>query len=120
MPRPKYAHKTKEVYTVVPFKDAQEAWFWFVRCQKLRRAGAMKMEGGDSTRPCESDDIYRALIRLSAQRKIGKEHILVLGRFGLREQPPDPRCPEQNREARIWSEALDRQTTALKSKAIIQ
>lgn len=120
MPRRKYAHKTHYDPSVIPFENAQEAWFWFIRCQKRRRAGMAKTDGGDVARPCEADDICRAVKSLAAQRKIMKEHLLVLGRFGLLEQPPDARRADQSRAARRWSEALDRLTTVLKTKAIVQ
>jgi hypothetical protein len=106
---------------VVPFGSAEEAWFWFVRCQRLRRAGARPLKD-DATiqRPCDPDDIYRAAERLFRIGRIGVEHLRVLVRFGLRESPPDSRRFDEERAARFWSDGLDRLATLLKAKGIVQ
>jgi hypothetical protein len=104
----------------VPFADAAEAWFWFVRCHRVRRAGARLADGPVQTiRPCDPDDIYRAVSGLARIGRIGHEHLHVLAHFGLREAPPDPRCPGERRAARLWDESLDRLTTVLRQKAIV-
>lgn len=105
----------------IPFVDAEEAWFWFIRCQRARMEGA-RFEGvaGSSARPCDPDDLYRAVIGLARQRRINHEHLRVLGTFGLNDRPPDSRFHEEERPARLWDEALDRLTTVLKKKGIVE
>ncbi len=103
-----------------PFATAEEAWFWFARCQIARRQGArFEPLPGASGRPCDPDDIYRAALALRQQGILRREHLDVLGRFGLCGRPPDPRCEEEDSAARIWEQAIDRLTTVLRRKGII-
>ena len=121
MPREKYVPKPIYAVPVEPFKNAQEAWFWFVRCQRLRRLGARLGDGpGQVARPCDPDDIYRAVRGLADRQRIGPEHLDVLLRFGIRESPPDSRCSDEQRPARLWAESLDRLTTVLRHKGILE
>ena len=39
MPRPRRTPRSFYATPTVPFLNAEEAWFWFIRCQKAR-AGA--------------------------------------------------------------------------------
>jgi len=105
----------------VPFINAEEAWFWFIRCQRLRLDGARPIIGDKfMARPCEPDDLYRAVMALFRKQRIGPEHLKVLGEFGVRETPPDPRCRDEERPARLWDAALDHLTTILKAKGIVE
>lgn len=115
IPRPLYEMAS------IPFANAEEAWFWFVRCQLARCEGARFIGASNNIkRPCEPDDLYRAVMGLLRQRRIGVEHLRVLSLFGLRESPPDPRCREEERSARLWDVALDHLTTVLKRKGIVE
>lgn len=121
MQQRKYVWKPLPVYPVTPFNDAEEAWFWYVRCQRLRDAGAnWRDRAVTSARPCDPDDLYRAVVSLARNGRIGASHLGVLGRFGIENRPPDPRCPEEEGAARLWDEALDRLTTVLRQKGIVR
>ena len=101
------------------FHSAEEAWLWFNRCEKVRQDGA-RLDGlAEVGRPCDSDDIYRAVMGLVRARRISRWHLRVLAEFGRREVAPDPRLPEENVAARLWDEALDRLSTVLKRKGIL-
>ena len=102
-----------------PFGSAEEAWFWFVRCQKVRREGAQLAGGGALSRPCDPDDIYRAIVQLQRRGIVSGGHLTVLGIFGLAGRPPDARCGDEARAARLWAEALDRLSTILRDKGIV-
>ncbi len=103
-----------------PFASAEEAWFWFIRCQCARLQGARFEPGrAETRRPCDPDDLYRAVMGLHRARRLGGDHLRVLGVFGLREQPPDRRRREEEHPARLWDEALDLLTTVLKAKGIV-
>lgn len=105
----------------VPFADAQEAWFWYMRAVRMRVDGARL---GDpfsrETRPCEPDDLYRAAMALRRAGRLGGEHLRVLAHFGWRQCPPDARLREEARALQLWQDALDRLTTVLKAKGIVR
>ena len=107
--------------TTMAFISAEEAWFWFVRCQVLRREGAcLKSSSQRNQRPCDPDDIYRVLMALSRTGKINQVHLRVLGHFGLVGRPPDPRSDQEVVAFGQWNEALDRLATVLFKKGLIQ
>ena len=121
MQRKRYVPRTMPCIAGVPFTSAEEAWFWFMRCQRARLDGARFLEGeGLVTRPCEPDDLYRALKSLLRRRLIRGEHVKILTRFGWNDRPPDPRCRDEERPYRLWDEALDRLTTILRKKEIVE
>lgn len=105
----------------VLFGCAEEAWFWYVRCQKARDDGARFVKSGNATvRPCDPDDIYRAVRRLAERRILTRHHIRVLTIYGVDERPPDPRCQEEERPFQVWQEAMLRLGEDLKAKDIIE
>lgn len=117
----KFTSRAVPEYPTAPFENAEEAWFWFVRSQKLRDQGARMGDRSVSmVRPCDPDDLYRAVVMLAKGGRIGAAHIGVLSRFGLEDRPPDPRCREEERAARLWDEALDRLSTVLRKKGIVR
>jgi len=104
-----------------PFQSVEEAWFWFVRCQKARDQGARFERGMELfARPCDPDDIYRAVKTLTRQKLINRSHIRVLHRYGNLERAPDPRDWDEERCHVLWDQALDRLSTVLRSKDIVQ
>lgn len=103
-----------------PFESAEEAWFWFVRCQQVRREGA-RLGGGCASfsRPCDPDDVYCAVVGLNRRRLLSAAHLDVLGTFGVAGRPPDARRTDESRAAKLWEEALDRLSTVLRAKGIV-
>ncbi|HEY9078424.1 hypothetical protein [Magnetovibrio sp.] len=121
MTKIRYVRRPIPIKQVIEFLDAEEAWFWYVRSERARREGARLTETATShTRPCEPDDIYRAVMRLHRRRLIGNEHLKTLAEFGWRECPPDARVRDEERSVALWDDALDRLTTELKSKGIVR
>jgi hypothetical protein len=109
------------LYNTQPFISAEEAWFWFIRCQKARADGArFERAMGATVRPCDPDDVYRAVTALHRRRILNRRHMNVLERYGLLERPPDKRCRDEERPFALWDEALDRLTTVLRGKEIIE
>lgn len=120
MSKPRYVRKPLPVKHIIPFLDAEEAWFWFIRSERARREGARLTETFSShTRPCEPDDIYRIVMGLFRRHTIGNEHLKVLAEYGWRNAPPDGRVREDERPLSLWEDALDRLTTELKAKGIV-
>lgn len=94
-----------------PFAGCEEAWFWFARCQHLRHQGArLERTAGNICRPCDTDDIYRAVKALFVAGLLTREHPVVLARCGERERSP---------ALRLWNEALDRLAVPLVRKGIV-
>jgi len=103
-----------------PFRTAEEAWFWYVRAQRARRDGQRFDGPGDVARPCSADDIYLAAVKLVRGGTLRLWHLRTLLAFGFQDRPPDPRVAAEERDARLWDEALDRLTTVLRRKGIVE
>jgi hypothetical protein len=114
VPRPLAERRTE------PFDSAETAWFWFQRARQARAEGA-RLDGDPlaAARPCDPDDIARAVRRLTVAGVLRPDHARVLDRHGRRLSPPDARVPEEERDAALWAEALDRLTTPLRRKGIV-
>lgn len=121
MRRQRYFPKHQSHQPAVAFESAEEAWFWFIRCQQVRLDGARLDNDIDATpRPCDPDDVYRVAARLVRRGAISPLHIKVLGHYGLLQRTPDPRCAEQAKAARFWAEAIDRLSSPLRAKGIVE
>lgn len=120
MPKARYVPKPLSAAPVNPFASAEEAWFWYARAIKARRDGA-RFDGGPRSwqRPCEPDDIVRALTALYRRGAIGPLHVATLARFGNAERAPDGRCEDEAVFVAPWNEALDRLAAPLKARGII-
>ena len=91
MPRPRYIPRSFYDTPTELFDDAEQAWFWFIRCQKAREEGArFEALPGSSARPCDPDDLYRAVTDLSRRRRINDEHLRILESLGYRSDHPIP------------------------------
>lgn len=109
-----------DLAAVEPFGSSEEAWFWFARCQMLRRAGArFERDAGRTRRPCDPDDIYRVAMSLHRAGRIDRRQLAVLARFGALERAPDERVADEQRDAPLWRLAMDRLTSPLAAKGII-
>ncbi len=105
----------------VPFRNAEDAWLWFARCQQLRRDGVrFRSSGSRRERPCDPDDIYCAAAGLHRAGRLSRLHLRVLAVYGLHERAPDPRCRDETAAARLWHEALDRLEPVLLAKRIVE
>lgn len=105
----------------VPFRDAEEAWFWFVAAQAAKADGA-RFSAGTALypRPCEPLDILKVLDRLYRTRRLIRDHLLVLRHYGRRHLPPDPYRKKEMRAYQLWHEALERIGVVLMRKGIIE
>lgn len=121
MRRQRYRPKSYAHQPTIAFDNTEEAWFWFVRCQQVRRDGAKLDSDLESTpRPCDPDDVYCAVARLFRSGIIRSAHLRVLAHYGRLQRSPDPRCPEQSKAAQYWDEAIDRLSSPLHLKGIVQ
>ncbi|MCC9623945.1 hypothetical protein LPB41_19880 [Thalassospira sp. MA62] len=107
--------------TITPFASAMQAWFWFVRCQAARIEGARVIaDAGEVVRPCDPDDIYNAVMRLSKSGIIGQRHLQVLEYFGIVERTPDPRDPREAPKYSLWQQAMEALESVLIKRGIVE
>lgn len=105
----------------VPFDSVEDAWFWFIRAQQARNEGARFAAGqGVVPRPCEPIDILKVLDRLYRNRRLLRDHLLVLRHYGRREMAPDPRRVKEARAYKVWCEAIERLEPILENKGIVR
>ena len=113
-------HSASKSDDTVPFKSAEEAWFWFIQAQTARNEGAKITAGaGLYLRPCEPVDIIKALERLYRARSVSMDHVMVLRHYGQRLLSPDPRRPKEMRAHGLWRDALSKLEDALVTKRIV-
>ncbi len=104
----------------VPFGSTEEAWFWFVRAKEARAEGARFTAGlGEVPRPCEPLDMLQVVDRLYRQRRLVRDHLTVLVRYGRRREAPDPGNARDAGASRLWREALERLDPVLRGKGIV-
>ena len=70
-------------------------------------------------RPCDPDDIIRAISLLHQRGDITLAHARVLRRWGDAGRAPDPAHPKQIKDLALWTEALTRLEVLLREKSII-
>ncbi len=117
----KYSPKMQADLEATPFESAEEAWFWFIQAQEARNDGARFIASqGLVTRPCEPLDFLRLLDRLYRQRRLLRDHLLVLRHYGRCLLPPDPMRIKEVRAHGIWTEALNRMGPVLERKGIVR
>ena len=105
----------------VPFVDAVEAWFWFIQAQEAKNEGARFTAGQSLTpRPCEPTDILKILDTLYRNRRLMRDHLLVLRHYGRRQLAPDSRRIKEARAHLLWVEAMERIEPILVKKGIVQ
>jgi hypothetical protein len=105
----------------IPFSRADEAWFWYARCQRARNEGARFRDlGRKESRPCDPDDIYRYVMSMVRAGDLNREHVRVMALFGLMDRVPDSRTEEEAGPARLWDEAMDGLDGILRDKGIVE
>ena len=116
-----YSPKPIPDIEAVPFESAEEAWFWFIKAQEAKNEGARFTSGLSLTpRACEPTDILKILDGLYRNRRLVRDHLLVLRHYGRRQMPPDLRRIKEVRAHKLWNEALDRIEPILVRKGIIE
>lgn len=101
------------------FLSAEEAWFWFTRCQVSRWDGVRIDGAAKQERPCGPDDIYRWACELYRARAIGPAHLEIMAEYGFLERAPDPHLDSEIIDATLWSEGMRRLEGLLVEKGIV-
>lgn len=117
----KSEHKNQHDKQTVPFEDATEAWFWFIKAQEARNDGARYTAGMSLLpRPCEPSDFLKILDRLYRNRILLRDHFLVLRHYGRRQLAPDNRRVKESIAFKLWNEAFEKIEPILIKKNIVQ
>ena len=107
----------------IPFGDAQEAWFWTVNALRARHENTGARFGGGTgiriPRPCEPDDVIRAVDRLWRDGHLTPTHLRVLRLCGERGHAPEHHRPTERTAVRLWAEAMAHLGPALHAKGIV-
>ncbi len=120
MRRRRFVPRPQASGPVEPFATAADAWFWALECHVLRHEGGRPVAGlGEVPRPCEPSDVFVALQRLWRRGRLDARHLEVLGDFGRRQSPPDPKAPGETVAAARWEEAMAALERALRGKGIV-
>lgn len=118
--QPQSKNSAFKVSGATPFDSAEEAWFWFIAAQDAKNDGAKFVAGaGMCQRPCEPIDILKALDRLHRNRRLHRDHLLVLRHYGRRNMAPDKFRPKEKRAYYVWYEALERIEEVLITKGVV-
>jgi hypothetical protein len=105
----------------IPFRNAEEAWFWFICAVEARADGATPGKGrGQTPRPCEPCDIYQTIERLYRNRRLRMEHMYVLSHYGRRRQVPESYRPREARAHTLWREAMKELDIILQRRGIVR
>ena len=119
--QPQSKNPTFEMSGATPFDSAEEAWFWFIAAQSAKNDGAKFVAGaGLYKRPCEPIDILKVLDRLHRNRRLHRDHLLVLRHYGRRNIAPDKFRAKEKRAHYVWHEAMERIEEVLIAKGIVQ
>ena len=111
----------EENQNTVPFKNAVEAWFWFIQAQAARNDGARYTSGLSLyPRPCEPSDFLKILDRLYRNRILLRDHLLVLRHYGRRQMAPDNRRVKEAIAHNLWVEAFEKIEPVLIQKKIVE
>ena len=112
----------------VAFASAAQAWFWTLGALAARHDGSRVSGVGQTStgrsrinirRPCEPDDVIRALDLLHRRGDITLAHARVLRRWGDRGFAPNAVHPGQEADALLWVQALERLEVLLRAKTIV-
>ena len=98
-----------------PFRSAEVAWFWCMGFLAARAEGAGAAFGTGGNRPCEPDDVVKALDRLYRQRRVGLHHARVMRIWGERGRAPD----RGHGDHRTWREAMAALDVPLRIRGIV-
>jgi len=101
-----------------PFDSAEEAWFWYCRCEQIGRPRPV-YDDTPTVRPCETSDIFITLKNLWKAGILRAAHIKVLSKYGYAQTPPHPHFGDDSKICALWQEALDFLGFSLKKKGIV-
>lgn len=117
----RYTQRSANCAPIALFSDAEDAWFWAAANTNMMLAGARGAPTLKSTqKPCESADVMNAFQRLIGAGVLHSRHADVAVRYGVAQRRPNGLARSEAQAALLWEEAMDRLTTPLRGKGIIE
>ena len=99
------------------FDNAEEAWFWFCRCLKIKNEGPRAhSDSQNKLKILEVCDIHRIVARLPISERI----LRVMMRFGFLGQPPDHNARARKGDEALWSMGIAAFEVELRRKDAIR
>ena len=98
---------------MVPFRSAEDAWFWTMARLIARRDRAQPLDG--PPRPCTPDDVVLVLDRLIKAGTLHRHHAIVLATWGELGMQPGGTGQEQHE----WTQAIIALDAPLRIKGIV-
>lgn len=89
--------------------QAQAEWAWFILIRAVQQPPRERL-------PEPAQSIFRVIERLYQQRRLERDELTILRRWGERGYPPPA---EERGEYRIWLEAMSKIDAALRKQGII-
>jgi len=110
-----------DIVELVPFRGAEEAWFWTMSALMARRDGAgIGWRPDGPHRPCDPDDVVKCLDALYRERRIELLHARILRIWGERQSAPRADRPLQRSDVRIWQQAMGELEWTLRARGIVR
>lgn len=88
------------------FASVEDVWFWYLGSRELVNGSAHQRKG-HSCWPIAVLDVDRILLRLYNAKTIGDRHIAIGRKYFVEQRSPDPNCPAEEEDARLWGELMD-------------
>ncbi len=111
--------QTKEVavQTGRKFRDAEQLWFWFLTCKNI--SSDLNKNAIAGQRICDPIDIEITITKLYLCGKLSNEQLTVLKNFGDRRRAPSQYIWSENKDAALWTQAMNTITDAVQIKGWI-
>lgn len=93
-----------------PFSSAADAWFWAMSCFIASRGGGVA--GG-------AEEVMKCLDRLYRQRRIELQHVRILRIWGERRVAPNLRFQNEQADARLWREVINKLDAPLRQRGLV-
>ena len=116
----KVERRPAEAPPLRPFQSAEEAWFWFMRCEKARAEGARPGRADAmGERPCEPDDIFRWVSQLYYEGEMFPLQLEVMGEYGYLDRLPYIDDDIEVLDYLIWLDAFETLEPFLRKKGVV-
>lgn len=90
---------------VEKFQNAEQMWFWFIYSKSIQ-SGFIRTNRPGSRRICELLDVETMITKLYLSGQLSQEQLSVMKKFGDKRRAPHQYIWSENRDAYLWSGAM--------------